>query len=579
LEIVKHLKRRSVYKNKLSISTMKKRVQLLFLLLFFTIRSFSQTIAVGDYAESLARMNQLLGISDDASSFTQHPLNSAFNSKGDSVLQNMVAGKSLVPKYSLLGVSSSIRLLPFNWLSDYNSKLPFGYNNGPLYPNAGYQTMISGGVFIRAGILNIQFKPEIVHAENAVFLTFANVQANYKSGLIAQFFKTINGIDAPERFGPYGINYAGLGQSKITLNYKNVEAGVSTENLWWGPGVQNSIMMSNSAPGFPHWTFNSVNPVKTIIGSFEWQVIGGRLVQSGYTPYDPGKLYYETPGEYKPKPVVTRYLSGFTFNWHPKWIDGLFIGVSGYDYLNNDAAYQKLNFIKRVLPVFSPSGNQANSGTFDGSAGDGQDFAYAFNMRQVFAKYNAEIYFEWARNDNAANVTDLVLQPDQASAYMIGGSRYFTISQKQHIKVAFELTHLQIPDNFLIRAEPTWYVHEGAAPLDGYTNQGRYLGAGIGPGSNSLMLDISYIRNINAIGVKLERYAHDNDLYYYAFAGQTNFVSQWVDVSSTFYARVKLKKFLISADYTPIYTYNYEYLQGYDIKNKHFRVNLTYLFD
>jgi hypothetical protein len=436
--------------------------------------------------------------------------------------------------------------------------------------------MITGGIFIKAGILNIQFKPELVHAENSPFLTFANVQANYKSGLIHSFFYIVNGIDAPERFGPYGLSYAGLGQSKITLIYKNVEVGVSTENMWWGPGVQNSIMMSNSAPGFLHWTFNSSNPVKTIIGSFEWQLIGGRLEQSGFLPYDPGHLVYD-PGYYIPKPRVTRYISAFTANWHPKWLDGLFLGVSGYDYMNKDAVYENKNFLGKLIPLFKFSSTSLNS-INNATQGDGQDFAYAVNIRQVLEKYNAEIYFEFARNDLAASFTDFLLEPEHSGAYTVGGSKIFTLHRDQYIKFTMELTHLQIPDTFLVSSEPSWYSHD-VNPRDGYTNLGRMVGAGIGPGSNSLMLDISYIRNMSSFGMKVERYVHDNDLYYLGNAGTTNFVSNWVDVSDTFYARIKLRKFLVSAEYTPIYTYNYEYLQGNDVKNKHARISLTYYFD
>jgi hypothetical protein len=555
---------------------MKKHLIFISLLIFLGSKSFSQTISVGDYAESIARMNQLLGISDDLSSFTQRPVNSAFNSKGDSSIQNMVASQSLLPKFKLLGIPSSIKVLPFTWLNDFNSILPFGYNNGPLYPNVGYQTMVTGGIYIKAGILNIQFKPELVHAENSPFLTFANVQANYKSGLIHAFFNVVNGIDAPERFGPYGLSYAGPGQSKITISYKNVEAGVSTENMWWGPGIQNSIMMSNSAPGFLHWTFNSVNPVKTAIGSFEWQLIGGTLRQSGFLSFDGGHLVYD-PGYYIPKPEVSRYLSAFTANWQPKWLNGLYLGISGYDYMDKDSFYDNKSFLGKLIPVFKFSSVSANSKT-NSTQGDGQDFAYSFNIRQVLKKYNAEIYFEFARNDIAASFTDFLLEPENTGAYTIGGAKLFTLHENQFIKFSMELTHLQVPDTFLVGDEASWYVHN-SNPRDGYTNLGRYLGAGIGPGSNSLMLDISYIRNINSFGMKVERFVHDNDLYYYGNAGTTNFVSNWVDISDTFYANIKLKKILISAQYTPIYTYNYEYLQGNDVKNKHARISLTYYFD
>jgi hypothetical protein len=561
---------------------MKKLLTLVFLLFFLTLKTFSQTISVGSYAEEIARMNQLLGITDDLSSFTQHPLNSAFNGEGDSTLQSMVASKNLVPKFTLFGIPSSIKILPFTFLTDYNSKLPFGYNNGPLYPNVGYQTEVTGGIFIKAGILNIQFKPELVHAENAPFLTFADVQANYKSGLIQAFYLTINGIDAPERFGPYGLSYAGLGQSKITFNFKNIEAGVSTENLWWGPGVQNSIMMSNSAPGFLHWTFNSIHPAKTPIGSFEWQIIGGILKQSGYLPYDPGKLVYGSDADYIPKPRVSRYLSGFTVNWQPKWLPGFYVGASGFDYMNRDSSYSNRSLFKRIIPVFAPSSNQENSqitGTSAGN-GDGEDFAYAINFRQVFPQYGAEIYFEYAKNDNVANFRDLIVEPEQATAYTFGAGRVFPLKKKNtYIRLRMELTHLQIPDNFLIRLEGPWYLHGFANPKDGYSNEGRYLGAGIGPGSNSLMFDASYVAGLSSFGIKFERFVHDNDLYYRAFEGTTNFVSNWVEFSNTFYANMKFKKYLISAEYTPISSLNYEYLQHNDISNKHARITLTYFFD
>jgi hypothetical protein len=547
-----------------------------FLAIFCFALSFSQTIPVGTYAEELARMNQLLGKSDDMSSFTQHPLNSAFNSKGDSALQSMVASRNLLPWNNLMGIPVAVKILPFNWLNEENSKMPFGYNNGPLYPNQGYQTEYSGGIYIQAGILHIQFKPEFVYAQNGRFLTFADVQANYNSPLIPYFFNKINGIDMPERFGPYQLRYNGLGQSKITLIYHNVEVGVSTENMWWGPGVQNSIMMSNSAPGFLHWTFNSSKPVLTPGGSFEWQVIGGRLQQSGFLSYDPYKFAFFSNNLYQPKPKLDRYISGFTFNWHPKWIDGLFVGASGYDYLDKAPLYNSLGFVKKYLPVFSPSSNTQNN-YLTTPGGDGQDFAYAINIRQLLTKYNAEIYFEWARNDNAANFTDFLLEPEEATAYTVGGTRIFDIGKNQYIQVRSELTHLQIPDNFLVRAEPSWYVHT-IAPRDGYTNLGRPVGAGIGPGSNSLMFDLSYIRNLSSVGMKFERFVHDADLYYMGNAGTNNFVSNWVDFSDTMYANIKLKHLLVQAEYTPVYTYNYEYLQGNSIHNTHYRLNLTYLF-
>ncbi|MDR3694915.1 capsule assembly Wzi family protein [Mucilaginibacter sp.] len=546
-----------------------KYLSLLILTLFTSIKSFSQTIPVGNsYTEQIARMHQLLGVSDISSSFCIRPLNVS----QDSSVEGLIAGKNILHQ----SVGFTAQLLPFNWVNEYNFNRPYGYNNSSLYPAAGFQSRISAGLFIKSGILRIQLKPEFVYAQNKPFQTFAEVQANNNSSaLLGSYFGIVNGIDAPERFGNRALRHLYPGQSKITIILKNIEAGISTENMWWGPGIQNSIMMSNSAPGFLHWTFNSAGPIKTAVGSFEWQIIGGNLNQSGYLPLDTGKLVYGK-GMYSPKPKVTRYISAFTASWQPKWIEGLFIGGSAYDYLNKDSSYNAHNIIRKLIPVITGSSVAANAIT-NTSTGDGQDFAYALNIRQVLSKYNAEIYFEWARNDRAGNLNDFLQEPEHSSAYTVGGTRIFELTKKQFFQIRLELTHLQSAATFLLRQEPEWYVHS-VAPRDGYTNDGRYIGAGIGPGSNSLMFDFSLLNGMNSYGMTIERLVHDNDLYYYAFMGTGIFNRQWVDISDTFYANFKFKKYLVSAELTPIYSLNYEYAGGASY-NLHASINLTYYFD
>ena len=80
----------------------------------------------------------------------------------------------------------------------------------------------------------------------------------------------------------------------LKLNFKNFSIGFSSENLWWGPSIRNSIMMSNNAKGFNHFTFNSNKPLKTSIGNIEWQFITGKLDPSRFTPPQPEKKYQKT---------------------------------------------------------------------------------------------------------------------------------------------------------------------------------------------------------------------------------------------------------------------------------------------
>ena len=68
-------------------------------------------------------------------------------------------------------------------------------------------------------------------------------------------------VDMPERFGEKSISKTLIGQSSIKLNFKGLSLGVSNENIWWGPSIRNSIMMSNHARGFKHITFNTTKPI------------------------------------------------------------------------------------------------------------------------------------------------------------------------------------------------------------------------------------------------------------------------------------------------------------------------------
>jgi hypothetical protein len=550
------------------------RSSYIFILLCFaaSLKGYSQTAPVGSYTEELLRREQVAGNTDNKSSFIIRPLASAI---ADSTIQPLIASRQYI-KFNFMGMPSGLRIIPISWLNEYNVNRPYGYNNSSLYPNAGYQSMLSGGFFLKAGILTIQVKPELVYAQNKSFSTFADVQGNNNSpALMNAYFAQINGIDAPERFGTSSLKHLYPGQSKITLAYKNIEAGVSTENLWWGPGIRNSIIMSNSAPGFFHWTFNSTKPVQTIIGSFEWQIIGGNLKQSGFAPDDISKLIYGS-SLYSPKPKVSRYISAYSVNWQPKWLKGLYLGASAFDYLDKDSLYHKRSIIRKIIPVITGSSNKANN-INNGQNGDQQDFAYALNVRQLLPLYKAEIYFEWARNDRTGSLSDFLEEPEHSAAYTFGGRKLFELSRGGFIQIKSEITQLQRAPTYLLRDEPSWYIH-GISPRDGYTNYGRYIGAGIGPGSNSFIFDISYLKNYNSYGLMLERQLHNNDMYYQAFTESRIGNLHWVDIAGTFYTNLKFKNYLISAEATPVYTLNYEYKNGSSF-NLHARVNFTYFFN
>ena len=93
-----------------------------------------------------------------------------------------------------------------------------------------------------------------------------------------------------------------------------------------GPGQRNSLIMSNNAAGFLHFTLNTRKRIYTFLGSFERQLISGKLECSGInspkTDFIIDGIDYELPKR------QWRYVNGLTINYQPKWVPGLFLGLN-----------------------------------------------------------------------------------------------------------------------------------------------------------------------------------------------------------------------------------------------------------
>src|SRR5690606_24736250 len=154
-----------------------------------------------------------------------------------------------------------------------NSTYPYGWNDGPIIPAKGIQTYLSAGLFARYNWFSVQLKPEVVFAQNGNYEGYRGPIGPNK-----QWYDEIgNRIDMPERLGT-GSDYRAFGgQSSVRLAVDPISLGISTENLWWGAGMQHPIYMSCSAQRLFHYTLNTSKPVGSYTGSFEGQVILGSL--------------------------------------------------------------------------------------------------------------------------------------------------------------------------------------------------------------------------------------------------------------------------------------------------------------
>ena len=108
-----------------------------------------------------------------------------------------------------------VKPMPVIWSQVYASDHPFSLNDGAMIPARGYQTMLSGGVFARYGILSVQLMPELVYAANRDFDGFPDA-LNKKMWQVYNSVK--NRIDLPDRFGNEPYKKMFWGQSSVRLS-------------------------------------------------------------------------------------------------------------------------------------------------------------------------------------------------------------------------------------------------------------------------------------------------------------------------------------------------------------------------
>lgn len=522
------------------------------------LRLQAQSLPVGTLSlEDKYRRDQLLGKLDSNLSFMIRPLTPVALGKDDVFNPD----NSYTPAFNNRTYTKDgkgyISLMPITTIIRNTSKYPYGWNDGPMIPQPGLQTYMSAGVFAKYRFVSAQFNPEFVLAANKMHSGYMGPLVTDQMWMV--WYEYYNRIDMPERFGNGPYARAFWGQSSIRLNFDEwnvpLSIGLSNENLWWGPGMRNSLLMSNTAPGFAHVTLNTTRPIKTPIGSFETQMIGGHLQNSGYPP----RPYIDYGGMdrfYRPKPEGWRYISGWTFNYQPKWVPGLFLGFTRSFIVNQEDMGNKLS---DYLPFFN---SFLKSNYDDPATGvneedlSARDQYVSLSARWVMPKANAEVYFEFGRNDHAYNFRDLVGQLDHSRAYIIGLRKLVPLNTAKGtmLQINGEITQLEMTRAADFREGLSWYTHYQVRA--GYTNLGQILGAGIGPGSNLQSLNVSWLKGIKQIGLQLERYVHNNDFYYNYIRNPRQ---NWVDLSAAAHGEWDYKNFIFTGKIQYMRAFNYQY--------------------
>lgn len=531
-----------------------------------------QTVDLNNIAlHEVKRVASLLDTSVNNNSFTIRNSSFVFNN-------NQISWKKL-----------QIRHLSALSVTQENSNLSMGFNDGPMHPSVGKQNYYNVQLGVQWGRLSLQLAPEKVMAENFLVDGLGNKFDGTANGSPGNFWRRYyeiseNIIENPNNPFNKKTDQLFIGQSSLKFHTKNWIVGVSNENLWWGPGINYSLVLTNNAPGFLHYTIQTNQPLKTFLGTVEVQFIGGSLQNANLPPSENGNPY--AAQWYTPKDSNNRYVTGMVLTLNPKWTKNLFIGLSNMAYI-----YQKeMNGLEDATPI----GNFSKYTALKKRPALGAIF-----LRYALPKDHAEVYFEYGRNDRGATPMN-VFYDSVATGYVAGVRKIFPLSKNPKygaISLNLEIIQLKLPQANLIwnssltAKQSSWYTNNQVR--QGYTNQGQILGSYIGPGGSGQTIHLAWLKGYSKIGASIERYSHNKDFYYYNyFNGLTypgpNF-KYWSDFTYTFYIRIKVANFILSSEIKKTESYNYLWTKlgtgglygpsSTDKFNTQFNLSLRYLYN
>jgi hypothetical protein len=448
-------------------------------------------VNIGSLAEDRLRTRQLTG---DAPT-------DGFLIRSASALTDAVA-----PDSTSLGLA----LIPPELLVTTNTKLPSSWNDGSLWAGRGRNFRLMFGMRGVAGRFKVILAPEYDHSQNRNFHEFATWSQFQENPLRLPWRVGSYSADLPARMGTRGIWEVQLGQSSASYDLGRAEVGVSTENLWWGPGIRNSIILSNNAAGFPHLFLKTAKPLRTGIGDFEGMWISGTLRQSKYFDSDASD---------------PRSISGIAATWRLAAAPGLTLGAARSVYTRDPVGV--LN-VARSADAFTRWRHFGPDRT-DSTEVDAEQILSLFG-RWVFPASGLEAYAEWARTELPASLRSLLLAPQRSQGYTLGLQWARPAFGEDLLRVQGETTYLE--NTGKIGSQQTRGFYVGERVPQGYTNRGQSLGAAFGPGSSGQWLALDYLASRWRLGAFLGRVRWDADAFQGFYPWPLNTMSQDVSILS-----------------------------------------------
>ncbi|HEX2188371.1 MAG TPA: LysM peptidoglycan-binding domain-containing protein [Longimicrobiaceae bacterium] len=507
---------------------------------------------LGSDADDRARVDQLLGRAPADGWLLRSPSSTAAPLRGG---RGPLRWALVAPELSL----------------SWNSALPWSQNDGPAWAGKGVSVWALAGVRVEYGRVFAVAAPQVGMAQNRNFGPLLPVQMEQDSFTppwyrAPDWYPNPSPADLPLRFGDEPIWAVHPGQSTLGVHLGRVDAGVSTENQWWGPGIRNAIVMSSNAPGFPHLFLRTASPWRTRAGAVEAKLILGALGES--------EQFRDGSAD------GVRSLSGLVATFSPAAEPDLTLGISR-------TVQSAVDGVGSVFPRGADVLLRWPSASPDSSDARATQLLSLFG-RWIFPREGLEVYAEWARHEMPESFGDFLDYPNHSQGYTLGlqWATRVGVGPDDLLRLQTEVTSLEQSASFRVRPVGSFYT--STVVPQGYTHRGQVIGAAIGPGASSQWAAADWLRAGGRLGVFVGRVRWDNDAFL-TTPRATIYPWAWlahdVSLSGGVRAGLRLPAFQVDAELATTKRYNYLYQNaghswetaedGVDVRNHTLRLTVT----
>ncbi len=375
----------------------------------------------------------------------------------------------------------------------YNHNSPQGMNDGSLWQGKGYNMQLTTGISFFSPHFEASFIPELNFSQN---LDFELREAAGWSGSDFGYFEP--GIDTPQRFGDEAFWSSALGQTQVRGRLGNWSIGAGTENFWIGPAVDNAIIQSNNAAGYPHIDLG-MDKSETKIGFVEFKMWWAILKSSEYYERGEADTYQD-------------FLTGVSASWAPNFLPGLTLGF----HKTAQFAFDDSGWYWLVAAIDPGLAGFKNHGSNEDTPWGNQDARASITFSWMFPEVGFEFYGEYAKEDYS-NGIQYFLDPGHAAGYVLGVKQI--IEDKKHrgnfYMIRAEHATVKWSQDYYINGlgwGAGFYRHSRTNL--GYAHGGQTLGAGMGTGGAYQHLGVDYYAPFGLVGCFITRHSLDDTEIY-----------------------------------------------------------------